>query len=95
MKSRQLKVVSRKRGALPIYGDVCGAPFRVGQRVQVASSKDETFNTSYRRRIGTVEYFEYHCGCGQSYPCDPMIGVRFRNGKTEEFWAEELHSRDQ
>ena len=39
---------------------------------------------------GTVEYLEYDCGCGQSYPGDPMIGVRLEDGTLEEFWAEEL-----
>lgn len=28
-------------------------------------------------RIGTVDYLEYECGCGQRYPDVPMVGVRF------------------
>ena len=74
----------------PIYIDVDGAPFKIGDRVRVTDSRDETFDRSYKGRIGTVEYFEYECGCGQSYPNDPMIGVRFQKDQVEEFWAEEL-----
>jgi hypothetical protein len=76
--------------ASPIYIAVDGAPFRIGERVRVRDSKDETFDRSFKGRVGSVEYFEYECGCGQSYPHDPMIGVRFRNDDIEEFWAEEL-----
>jgi hypothetical protein len=77
-------------GPRPIYLDIDGAPFRVGERVRVTDSGDETFERSYKGRIGIVEYFEYECGCGQSYPNDPMIGVRFHKDRIEEFWAEEL-----
>jgi len=80
-------------GARPIYVDVDGAPFKIGERVRVTDSKDETFDRSFKGRIGVIEYFEYECGCGQSYPDDPMIGVRFRRGRIEEFWAEELTRR--
>ena len=74
----------------PIYVDVDGAPFKSGERVRVTDSKDETFDRSFKGRIGVVEYFEYECGCGQGYPDDPMIGVRFQSDRIEEFWAEEL-----
>jgi hypothetical protein len=77
----------------PIYKNVQGAPFRIGESVRVVGSEDETFDRSYKRRVGTIEYFEYECGCGQSYPSDPMIGVKFRDGQTAEFWAEELRRR--
>jgi hypothetical protein len=53
--------------AWPIYTDVVGAPFRIGERVRVGGSKDETFDRSFKGRVGSVEYFEYECGCGQSY----------------------------
>jgi hypothetical protein len=76
--------------ASPIYIDVEGAPFRIGERVRVGGSNDETFDRCFKGRLGLVEYFEYECGCGQSFPLDPMIGVRFCNGDIEEFWAEEL-----
>jgi hypothetical protein len=77
----------------PIYSNVHGAPFRIGETVRVVGSEDETFDPRYKRRVGTIEYFEYECGCGQNYPNDPMIGVKFRGGKTAEFWAEELRRR--
>ena len=31
-------------------------------------------------------------GCGQRFPDDPMIGVRFPDGALQEFWREELGS---
>ena len=76
--------------ANPIYRDLKGAPFKIGERVRIERSEDDTFNSSYRGWVGIVKYFEYDCGCGQSYPIDPMIGIEFKNGKTEEFWKEEL-----
>lgn len=33
---------------------------------------------------------EYNCGCGQTFPGDPMIGVRFGTLPMSEFWSEEL-----
>jgi len=77
-------------GKKPIYHDIEGAPFKVGERVRVVGGVDETFNKRYLGRIGTVQYFEYQCGCGQSEPNDPMIGVSFLDASTEEFWKEEL-----
>lgn len=41
-------------------------------------------------RSGTVSYLNYDCDCGQCFPGDPMIGVEFGPGETEEFWPEEL-----
>ena len=81
--------------ARPIYTDVDGAQFGIGERVGVGDSKDETFDRSFKGRVGSVKYFEYDCGCGQSFPRDPMIGVRFRNDDIEEFWAEELTQEHQ
>lgn len=76
--------------AKPLYRDVSGAPFKIGDRVRVARGTDETFSHHQRGRLGTLSYFEYHCGCGQTYPNDPMIGVTFRDAAVEEFWKEEL-----
>jgi CarS bacterial SH3 domain len=70
--------------------DVDGAPFSIGQPVVVCSLADETANRSFLLKLGVVVYFDYECGCGQTYPQDPMIGVRFPNGKVDEFWREEL-----
>ena len=77
--------------AAPIYANVAGSPFRLGQPVRVVGSRDETFQRARQGRMGIVSYFEYHCGCGQTYPKDPMVGVRFRDGTVEEFWKEELY----
>jgi hypothetical protein len=79
-------------GSNPIHHDVGGAPFRIGERVHILSSKDETLDHRFVGRIGSVKYLEYECGCGQTYPHDPMIGVEFRDRKTEEFWKDELGS---
>ena len=72
-----------------IYTDVPGAPYRIGTPVRVTQLVDETGNRKWLRRTGHVKYFDYFCGCGQTYPDDPMIGVEYR-GCTEEFWKEEL-----
>ena len=76
--------------ANPIYRNVKDAPFRIGERVFVLDSEDETFDPVYCGRVGIVKYLEYECGCGQSYPLDPMIGIEFDNMTVEEFWREEL-----
>jgi hypothetical protein len=72
-----------------IYEDIPGAPFRIGQRVRVAAITDETADVELLGNEGIVTYFEYDCGCGQTFPEDPMIGVLF-GSKIEEFWKEEL-----
>jgi hypothetical protein len=76
--------------ANPIHQNVKDAPFRIGELVRVLSSEDDTFDPTYRGRVGIVKYLEYECGCGQSFPLDPMIGIEFDNMAVEEFWREEL-----
>ena len=78
--------------ALPIYSNVPGAPFRIGARVLVAGATDDTCAVDYVGKIGTVSFMEFSCGCGQSYPHDPMICVCFCDGTKEEFWQEEIVS---
>ncbi|MBI3020864.1 MAG: hypothetical protein HYY90_02330 [Candidatus Omnitrophica bacterium] len=73
-----------------ISRDVPGAPFRIGQDVKIIGRSDDTVSAKFIGRKGTVVYFDFSCGCGQSYPSDPMIGVVFRGGIVEEFWREEL-----
>lgn len=77
-----------------LYEDVEGAPFRIGQKVRILDNPnhDDTFDGEFANRIGEVSFYEYNCGCGQTFPNDPMIGVRFADGKSEEFWKEELKS---
>ncbi|MGH2568290.1 MAG: hypothetical protein ACRDGA_08125 [Bacteroidota bacterium] len=75
--------------SIGIIKDVPGAPFRIGQRVRVISIVDETGDERFLGKEGTVAYLEYDCGCGQTFPEDPMIGVRFLID-TESFWKEEL-----
>lgn len=77
----------------PVYHNVRGAPRRIGQSVIVQRVADETADHSCLGKHGTVEYFEYSCGCGQTYPHDPMIGVRFADHSLREFWPEELKGR--
>jgi hypothetical protein len=74
----------------PICIDIDGAPYKIGQSVRVKGLSDEEGEASLLGMIGMVEHFDYSCGCGQSYPDDPMIGVRFFDGRMEEFWKEEL-----
>jgi len=72
--------------------NLVGAPFKIGDRVTILNNpnNDETFNNQLTFKNGMVVYFEYECGCGQTFPDDPMVGVRFNNGKIEEFWKEEM-----
>lgn len=51
---------------------------------------DETFNNRFFNAICEVIYFEYECGCGQTFPEDPMIGIKSSDGEIDEFWKEEL-----
>ena len=78
--------------ARAVREDVKGAPLNIGQAVRVVALADETADKALLRKVGVTEHFEYSCGCGQSYPHDPMIGVRFSNGRLEEFWIEELEA---
>lgn len=63
---------------------------KIGQTVRVVSLTDETGDKGCLGKSGKVTHFDYDCGCGQSYPDDPMIEVQFDDGKIEEFWKEEL-----
>jgi hypothetical protein len=77
-------------GALQgIYRNVAGAPFTIGEKVKVVSLSDDTADEDLLGCQGSVLYFEYTCGCGQTFPDDPMIGVQFQE-RTAEFWKEEL-----
>jgi hypothetical protein len=75
--------------AEPIFANVLGAPFRIGDVVRVIQIVDSTGNKKLRDQTGTVQYLEYSCGCGQTYPGDPMIGVLI-GSRAHEFWKEEL-----
>ena len=74
------------------FHDVEGAPFNIGDHVKVLDNPndDSTFNMVYSGKTGIIHYFEYDCGCGQSFPEDPMIGVKFSDYTIGEFWHEEL-----
>jgi hypothetical protein len=72
-----------------IYHDVDGAPFKIGDSVKVVSLSDDTADAEFLGQQGKVLYFEYSCGCGQTFPNDPMIGVQFAE-QAAEFWKEEL-----
>jgi hypothetical protein len=71
-----------------------GSPYQPGQRVRVIDAIDTsppfTDVSEYVGLFGVVDYLEYSCGCGQTFPSDPMIGVSFSDGRQQEFWAEEL-----
>jgi hypothetical protein len=82
-------VNSSSAHAEPIFANVSGAPFRIGDVVRVIQIVDATGNQKLRNKTGIVQYLEYSCGCGQTYPGDPMIGVLV-GSKAHEFWKEEL-----
>jgi len=77
---------------MPLYKNVYGSSFNIGEKVQVLNNpnKDETFDEQFAFKSGIIIYFEYECGCGQNFPNDPMIGVKFKQGIVEEFWKEEI-----
>ncbi|MFZ1982481.1 MAG: hypothetical protein WAU61_14355 [Smithella sp.] len=72
--------------------NIDGAPYKIGQKVKVLNNpnKDDTFDVKFINKKGEIIFFEYDCGCGQTFPTDPMIGVKFSNGSIDEFWKEEL-----
>ncbi len=74
--------------------DIEGAPFSIGDTVRVTQIIDETGAPLFIGQTGVIEHYEYDCGCGQEFPHNPMIGVRFPEDKLddplEEFWEEEL-----
>jgi hypothetical protein len=76
-------------GARPVFDFIPGSPRQVGDVVRVVCTTDDTVSEDWIGAVGRVEYLEYSCGSGQSFPDDPMIGVRFADG-LEEFWREEL-----
>lgn len=75
--------------AIPLYKNIAGAPFSIEATVRVVLALDDGAEP-YLDRIGTIEYYEYNCGCGQTFPTDPLIGVRFDPDTLYEFWKEEL-----
>ena len=91
--TESLSALSDESKAKPKHFDVPGAPFRIGEQVLVAAGADDTFDNAFSGLVGVVAYLEYDCGCGQTYPYDPMIGVRFE-ANIEEFWAEELRREE-
>jgi hypothetical protein len=78
--------------AKPIYHHVDGAPVQPRQIVRVIAAIDSEIAdvAGHIGRLGLVEYLEYECGCGQSFPANPMVGLRFTSGAREEFWPEEI-----
>ena len=66
------------------------APYEIGRTVKIVFATDETFDRRFMGKVGTIVHYDYSCGCGQSFPHDPMIGVQFKSGKIEEFWKEEM-----
>lgn len=78
--------------ARPVRDVVLGSPYQPGDLVTVVRGVDvEVFDLRYLvGQRGRVDYLEYGCGCGQSYPADPMIGVVLDGGGSCEFWKEEL-----
>lgn len=67
--------------------------FVVGDTVSIAGAIDRDIHdvSVHIGKVGTVKYLEYNCGCGQTFPNDPMIGVYFDDDSVEEFWREELY----
>jgi hypothetical protein len=56
---------------------------------RVNKATDETADKSHIGERGKLINVDYSCGCGQSQG-DGMYLLEFPNGKTEEFWHEEI-----
>lgn len=80
--------------ARPIRERVEGAPYQPGDVVRVVQAVDRPIHdvALFVGHVGVVAYLEYSCGCGQTFPDDPMIGVTFEGDLFEEFWREEVES---
>ena len=76
--------------AKPIYERVEGSPYQPKENVIVLGFSDETGDQEFIGKTGVIEYLEFSCGCGQAYPNDPMIGIRFPDGSLIECWSEEI-----
>ena len=83
-----------KMVAEPRHFNITGAPFSIGNQVKVIKLIDSTALSKNLNQCGVIEYYEYNCGCGQTFPSDPMIGVRLNDGTLDEFWKEELQAPD-
>ncbi len=78
-----------------ISKNIKGAPYEISNHVKIRFAADETFDHKFLGRVGTIVHYDYSCGCGQSFPDDPMIGVEFNDNMIEEFWKEEMiHIKD-
>ena len=44
-----------------------GAPYKIGDKIIVYNnpSNDNTFDSEFIGKVGTVLFLEYDCGCGQ------------------------------
>ena len=73
-----------------IRKNISGAPYEISNLVKISSATDETFDHKFMGRVGAIVHYDYSCGCGQSFPDDPMIGVEFSDNMIEEFWKEEM-----
>ncbi|ODS32957.1 MAG: hypothetical protein SCARUB_01896 [Candidatus Scalindua rubra] len=78
------------------FKNIKGAPFKISDKVLVLDNpnNDNSFNNEFVGKKGHVFYFEYDCGCGQTFPSDPLIGVKFINKKVGEYWKEEIQLLD-
>lgn len=74
----------------PIFEKVECSPYQPKDNVIVLRFSDDTGIQEFVGKVGVVEYLEYSCECGQSYPNDPMIGIKFPDGSLIECWSEEI-----
>lgn len=90
LRSNWYDCVNRADAGSCTCGVIEGAPFQKDEVVKIVGCCDETGYPEMVGRGGPVVHLDYDCGCGQSYPDNPMIGVRLEPGVVFELWAEEL-----
>ena len=95
MSPDEIRRINDAVGFRPVRWFVAGSPFQPGDRVTVtrATDRDVYDVTRYVGCSGVVDYLEYECGCGQHFPEEPMVGVKFEDGTVEAFWPGELSAR--
>ena len=70
-KQRAMARFEEHMSANPLYRERQRSPLQDWRSMRIVCSEDDLFDRTFLGRIGIVKYFEYECGCGQSFPLDP------------------------
>lgn len=73
-----------------VYGNVEGAPFRIGQWVQFVGRADNSITNQGVGRVGKIAAFYYSGISGEKFPNDPFILIH--DLPHDMYWQEELRA---